>query len=128
MRNFLGSVFLFFMASVAQAEIFKVTGGSITAVKQKNDIVVMVEGMSATRLIHFRAAPDGAGNFMHPVTLNAGKATLEDVAKNGQRFQVQDASGKWLLITPSGNPYKLVGVVQECKKSKAGCALEATVK
>lgn len=116
-------VFLGFSASLAQAEVFAVNGGSITATKQGNDVVVTVEGIPATKLIHFRGHGD-KGGFIHPSDMTGNKGVLENVDKNGGRFQLRDASGKWLLITPSGNPYKMVNVVQECKKSKDGCALE----
>lgn len=110
-------------SSLAQAETFTVNGGSITATKQGNDVIVTVEGIPATKLVHFRGQGDKTG-FIHSADMVGNKGVLENVDKNGGRFQLRDASGKWLLITPAGNPYKMVGVVQECKLSKNGCALE----
>ena len=110
-------------ASMAHAEVFAVNGGSITATKQGNDVTVTVEGIPATKLVHFRGQGDKAG-FIHSADMVGNKGVLENVDKNGGRFQLRDASGKWLLITPTGNPYKMVGVVQECQLSKNGCALE----
>ncbi len=119
------SLFIVFLGftSLVQAEVFAANGGSITATKQGNDVLVTVEGFAAAKLVHFRGQGDKDG-FIHPVAMQNGKAVLENVPKFGGRFQVMDATGKWLLITPTGNPYKMVNVVQECKKSKGGCALE----
>ncbi len=115
--------FLGFASMAAHAETFAVNGGSITATKQGNDVTVTVEGIPATKLVHFRGQGE-KGGFIHSADMVGNKGVLENVDKNGGRFQLRDASGKWLLITPTGNPYKMVGVVQECKLSKNGCALE----
>lgn len=118
---------LFGFASMAQAEVFAVNGGSITATKQGNDVTVTVEGIPATKLVHFRGQGDKAG-FIHSADMVGNKGVLENVDKNGGRLQLRDASGKWLLVTPTGNPYKMIGVAPECKKSNKGCALEVTLK
>ncbi|MBI2439423.1 MAG: hypothetical protein HYV45_02385 [Candidatus Moranbacteria bacterium] len=113
----------FLFAGLAQAEVFDVKGGSISAARDGGNVVITVTGIPASSLVHFRGQGVKDG-FIHQAKMEAGKGVLEDVAKNGGRFQLRDEAGKWLLITPTNNSYEMVGVTQECKKSKAGCALE----
>ena len=127
MRKLIVFFWAIFAFGLASAEVFAVSGGTVTATKQGNDVAVTVEGFSAAKLVHFRSHGDKDG-FIHYDAMPNGKGVLEDVAKYGGRFQVMDAAGKWLLITPANNPYKLVEVTQECKKSNKGCALEVTLK
>jgi len=101
----------------ASAETFS-AAGAVTAVKTGDDVTVTVTGMPAVTLVHFQ------GQGIKPIAMKDGVGVLAKVSENGGRFQVRDAAGKWLLITPSGNTFKMVGVAQECHKSKAGCALE----
>jgi len=105
-------------SSVASAETFAVAGGSVSAVKAGDNVTVTVAGIPAVTLVHFQH--QGIRN----VTMTNGTGVLEKVSENGGRFQVKDAGGKWLLITPAGNGFKMIGISQECRKSKAGCALE----
>lgn len=107
----------------AQAAVFAVQGGSITATKTGEDVLITVTGIPATQLVHFRKTQDGT-NGIRQSALSEGKGTLEAVDKNGGRFQLRDAGGRWLLIVPVGNPYRMVGVAQECRTSAGGCALE----
>lgn len=118
-------IFAIVCAGSAKAEVFAPAKGvgSVAAVKDGGNVVVTVTGISATQLVHFRGHGDRAGSI-HTAKLADGKGVLEDVAKNGGRFQLRDDAGKWLLVAPANNPYEMVGVVQECKRSKNGCALE----
>ncbi len=124
MKKILPMSFLFvlfaFFAGLANAETFAVDGGSITAVKDGDNIVITTSGIPAAKLVHFRH------QGIRTYAMKDGKGMLEKVAIHGGRFQLMDATGKWLLITPTGNPYKMTGVAQECQKSKDGCALEVT--
>lgn len=108
----------FLSMGVASAETFAASGGSITATKAGDNVTVKTVGIPAVTLVHFQH--QGIRNL----SMNSGAGVLEKVSENGGRFQLKDASGKWLLITPAGNPYKLAGVVTECTKSTEGCALE----
>ncbi|MFZ2299616.1 MAG: hypothetical protein WAW00_00600 [Candidatus Moraniibacteriota bacterium] len=110
---------LFAYAGMANADTFAVEGGSITATKDGDNVVITVTGIPATKIVHFRQ--QGIRTF--PMAGNKG--VLQQVAIHGARFQLMDGN-KWLYITPQGNPYKMVGVAQECQKSKDGCALEVT--
>ena len=121
--KFFGFIAAASFAAFANAETFAVSGGSIEAVPVGENVTIKVTGISAATLVHFRGQGE-KGGFIHTAPMKEGVGVLENVAKNGGRFQIKDASGKWLLITPVGNPYKMVGVTQECAKSKAGCALE----
>ncbi|NCQ05990.1 MAG: hypothetical protein GW815_00245 [Candidatus Moranbacteria bacterium] len=106
------------IAGVASAETFAVNGGTITATKSGDDVTITVTSIPAVTLVHFQY------QGIKLVAIKDSVGVLTKVSENGGRFQLKDATGKWLLITPSGNPYKMQGVVQECRKSKAGCALE----
>lgn len=114
----IATVLLSAVAGLANAETFAVAGGTITAAKVGDDVTITATGIPATTLVHFQH--QGIQN----VAMTNGVGVLAKVSENGARFQLKDASGKWLLITPSGNGFKMAGVTQECRKSKAGCALE----
>jgi len=123
------TVFLFFFSLFfgvsAWAETFTApAGASITATKSGNDVTIQVTGMpGATTLMHFQYQ----GIKEVPLSKD-GIAVLKNVADNGGRFQIFDeTSRKWLLITPKGNTFGMKGLVQECTKSKKGCALETKV-
>lgn len=105
----------------ANAETYTAPDGStITATADGTNVMISTTGIPAAKIVHFRH------QGIRTYAMKDGKGVLEKVAIHGGRFQLMDATGKWLLITPQGNPYKMVGVAQECKKSKDGCALEVT--
>lgn len=114
-------------ASIASAETFTAQGASITAVQEGDNVIITVTGIPAAKLVHFRGQGDKSGSI-HVADMKDGRAVLETVSKNGARFQLKDATGKWLLITPTGNSFKMTGVAQECRKSRGGCALEVKAK
>lgn len=117
----IAAVLLSAVAGLANAETFAVNGGTITATKAGDDVTIAVAGIAVTTLVHFQH------QGIRPIAMNNGVGVLTKVSENGARFQLKDDSGKWLLITPAGNGFKMVGVTQECRKSKAGCALEAKI-
>ncbi|PJA85632.1 MAG: hypothetical protein CO143_01365 [Candidatus Moranbacteria bacterium CG_4_9_14_3_um_filter_45_14] len=106
------------ISAVASAETFAVAGGSITATKAGDDVTITTVGIPAVTLVHFQH------QGIRSTPMSNGIGVLSKVSENGARFQVKDASGRWLLITPVGNSFEMTGVTQECRKSKAGCALE----
>lgn len=121
------AVALFFAGTIqAQTQTtFAVKGGSsITAVQEGDNVVITVAGIPAAKLVHYRGQGVKGGSILES-DFSGGKGVLEKVSKNGARFQIKDASGKWLYITPTNNSFKMVGIAQECRKSKGGCALEA---
>ncbi|MDD2766541.1 MAG: hypothetical protein PHH40_02100 [Candidatus Moranbacteria bacterium] len=105
-------------AGLTSAKTFAVSGGTITATKAGDDVTITVAGIPAKTLVHFQ------NQGIRPIAMKDGVGVLSKVSENGGRFQVKDASGRWLLITPAGNPYTLSGVVTECT-NKNGCALES---
>lgn len=122
--QFLSILFSFAIAGLASAETFSVNGGSITATQDGDNVIITATGIPAAKLVHFRGQGVKGGSI-HVADMKNGTGVLEKVSENGARFQLKDTSGRWLLITPTGNSYKMSGVTQECRKSKAGCALEA---
>lgn len=110
-------------AGIASAEVFAVNGGSVAAVQEGDNVVITATGIPAVQLVHFRGHGVKGGSI-HVANMKNGVGVLEGVSQNGARFQLKDASGKWLLVAPTKNGFKMVGVVQECR-SKSGCALEA---
>ena len=126
MHKATSSLFLFLtvlaLAGLANAETFAVGGGTITATRDGANVIIATTGIPAAKLAHFRGQGGKSGSI-HVADMKDGKGLLEDVTKNGGRFQLRDASGKWLLITPTNNAFKMAGVSQDCGH-RAGCALQ----
>jgi len=121
MVKFFVFFFSFFLSALASAETFVApAGASIIATKNGNDVTIQVTGMpSVVTLVHFQHQGVKEVSLTKDAT-----GVLKNVADNGGRFQIRDGSGHWLLITPKGNTFGMKGLVQECKKSTLGCALE----
>ncbi|MFZ2187877.1 MAG: hypothetical protein WAV46_04620 [Candidatus Moraniibacteriota bacterium] len=114
------AVLLAAASGLASAETFAVAGGTVQAVKSGDNVTITVTSeFPAVTLVHFQKK----GGIVS-IPMQDGSGALSQVSEQGTRFQLKDASGKWLLVTPSGNAFKMTGVTQECKKSKEGCALE----
>src|SRR3989344_1245654 len=117
MKAFLILFLMISAISNVSAEVFVPTGGSIIAMREGDDeVVITVTGIQATKIVHFRGhgANDGQA-YVEDIQHEMG--VLRNVTKNGGRFQLKDESGRWMLITQQPQSYTLTGVAKECQKS-----------